>query len=79
LTVPAPQTATAQGVGTLGASVADDTTDIQLTDKRQVKIQPIAKLKELQADTQANAFATHLILPNRTNASWTYSYIRQTP
>jgi len=25
-----------------------------------------AKLKELQADTQANAFAAHLILPNRT-------------
>jgi Zn-dependent peptidase ImmA (M78 family) len=24
------------------------------------------KLKELQADTQANAFAAHLILPNRT-------------
>jgi hypothetical protein len=27
---------------------------------------PFAKLKELQADTQANAFAAHLILPNRT-------------
>jgi len=27
----------------------------------------IRKLKELQADTQANAFAAHLILPNRTH------------
>ena len=29
---------------------------------------PFAKLKELQADTQANAFAAHLILPNRTKS-----------
>jgi Zn-dependent peptidase ImmA (M78 family) len=27
---------------------------------------PFAKLKEMQADTRANAFAAHLILPNRT-------------
>ncbi|NOT37342.1 MAG: hypothetical protein HOP11_08195 [Saprospiraceae bacterium] len=60
---------------TLGASVADDTTDIELTDKRQVKIHPFANLKELHADTQANAFAAHLILPNHTNASWTNSNI----
>jgi CubicO group peptidase (beta-lactamase class C family) len=32
------------------------------------KCQPFAKLKELQADTQANAFAAHLILPNRTQS-----------
>jgi Zn-dependent peptidase ImmA (M78 family) len=30
--------------------------------------QPFAKLKEVQADTQANAFAANLILPNRTQA-----------
>jgi Zn-dependent peptidase ImmA (M78 family) len=52
----------------LGASVADDTTDIKQTVKRQTKCQPFAKLKELQADTQANAFAAHLILPNRTQS-----------
>ena len=28
----------------------------------------LRKLKELQADTQANAFAAHLILPNRTQS-----------
>jgi Zn-dependent peptidase ImmA (M78 family) len=38
------------------------------TIKRQTKCQPFAKLKELQADTQANAFAAHLILPNRTQS-----------
>ncbi|MBS0647324.1 MAG: hypothetical protein JSR97_12160 [Verrucomicrobia bacterium] len=38
------------------------------TVKRQTKCQPFAKLKELQADTQANAFAAHLILPNRTQS-----------
>jgi len=32
------------------------------------KCQPFAKLKELQADTQAKAFAAHLILPNRTQS-----------
>jgi len=36
--------------------------------KRQTKCQRFAKLKELQADTQANAFAAHLILPNRTQS-----------
>lgn len=36
-------------------------------DKRE-KSQPLAKLKELQADKQTNAFAAHLILPNRTQA-----------
>jgi hypothetical protein len=36
--------------------------------KRQTKCQPFAKLKELQANTQANAFAAHLILPNRTQS-----------
>jgi Zn-dependent peptidase ImmA (M78 family) len=30
------------------------------------KCQSFVKLKELQANTQANAFAAHLILPNRT-------------
>ena len=53
---------------TLGASVADDTTDIKLTLKRTTKCQRFAKLKELQADTRANAFAAHLILPNRTQS-----------
>ena len=53
---------------TLGASVTDDTTDIKQTLKRQTKCQRLAKLKELQAATQANAFAAHLILPNRTKA-----------
>lgn len=32
------------------------------------KCQRFVKLKELQADTQANAFAAHLILPNRTQS-----------
>jgi len=32
------------------------------------KCQPFAKLKELKADTQANAFAAHLILPNSTQS-----------
>jgi hypothetical protein len=51
---------------TLGASVTDDTTDIKQTLKRQTKCQRLAKLKELQTCTRANAFAAHLILPNRT-------------
>jgi len=33
---------------------------------------PFAKLKELQADTLANAFAAHLILPNRTKPATTF-------
>lgn len=36
------------------------------------KSQRFAKLKELQADTQANAFAAHLILPNRTTTLQTF-------
>jgi Zn-dependent peptidase ImmA (M78 family) len=32
------------------------------------KCQRLANLKELQADTRANAFAAHLILPNRTQS-----------
>jgi hypothetical protein len=52
----------------LGASVKDDKTDIKVTVNRQTKCQRFAKLKELQADTQANAFAAHLILPNRTQS-----------
>ena len=32
------------------------------------KCQRFAKLKELQADTQAKAFAAHLILPKRTQS-----------
>jgi len=33
---------------------------------------PFAKLKELQAATQANAFAAHLILLNRTTPPTTF-------
>jgi Zn-dependent peptidase ImmA (M78 family) len=33
--------------------------------KKRLDSQPFAKLKELQADTRANAFAAHLILPQR--------------
>lgn len=32
------------------------------------KCQRFAKLKKLQADTRANAFAAHLSLPNRTQS-----------
>ena len=39
----------------------------------QTKCQRFAKLKELQADTQANPFAAHLILPNRTTATRQHS------
>jgi hypothetical protein len=53
---------------TLALTLKDDTTDDKRTVKRQTKCQPFAKLKVLQADTQANAFAAHLILPNRTQA-----------
>ena len=60
-----PATAYAQ---TLAASVADDTTDNKRTEKQWTKCQRFVKLKELQADTQANAFAAHLILPNRTQS-----------
>jgi hypothetical protein len=55
-------------INELAATLKDDTTDIKRTLKRQTKCQPFAKLKELQADTQANAFAAHLILPNRTQS-----------
>jgi Zn-dependent peptidase ImmA (M78 family) len=36
--------------------------------KQWTKCQRFVKLKELQADSQANAFAAHLILPNRTKS-----------
>jgi Zn-dependent peptidase ImmA (M78 family) len=36
--------------------------------KTDKNCQRFAKLKELQADTRANAFAAHLILPKRTKA-----------
>ena len=55
------------GINKLQASLKDDTTNIKRTVNRQTKCQPFAKLKELQADTQANAFAAHLILPKRTH------------
>ena len=55
----------------LGANVGDDTTVIKQTVKRQTKCQPFAKLKELQADTQDNAYAAHLILPNCTQSPLT--------
>jgi len=42
----------------------DDTTDNKRTEKRQKKCQSVVKSKELQANTQTNAFAPHLILPN---------------
>ena len=41
-------------VSFLGASVADDKTDIKLTLKRQTKYQSFSKLKELQTYTQAD-------------------------
>jgi hypothetical protein len=53
---------------TLAASVADDTTYNKRTEKQWTKCQRFVKLKELQADTQANAFAAHLILPKRTQS-----------
>jgi hypothetical protein len=52
----------------LGASVKDGKTDFKRTEKRKTKCQRFVKLKELQADTQANAFAAHLILPKRTKS-----------
>jgi Zn-dependent peptidase ImmA (M78 family) len=52
----------------LAASVADDTNDNKRTGKQWTKCQRFVKLKELQAETQANAFAAHLILPNRTQS-----------
>jgi|GEM_PF-6382394 len=52
----------------LAASVADDTTDNKRTEKQWTKCQRFVKLKELQAYTRANAFAAHLILPNRTQS-----------
>ena len=39
---------------TLGASVKDDKTDNKRTEKQWTKCQRFAKLKELQADTQAD-------------------------
>jgi len=52
-------------VGTLQASLKDDTTDNKRTVKRQTKCQRFAKLKEQQSNTQANALAAHLILPGQ--------------
>ena len=52
----------------LGASVSNDKTNNKLTVKHRQKCQRFVKLKELQADTQPNAFAAHLILPNRTQS-----------
>ena len=46
-------------------------TTVQQTNDRNMterEANASAKLKELQADTQANAFAAHLILPNRTQS-----------
>ena len=60
----APKPARTQSPKTLALTLKDDTTD----NKRTEKCQRFAKLKELQADTQANPFAAHLILPNRTQA-----------
>jgi hypothetical protein len=53
---------------TLQASLKDDTTDNKPTEKQWTKCQCFVKLKELQADPQAKAFAAHLILPNRTQS-----------
>jgi hypothetical protein len=50
LTVPAPQAATAQGVGTLALTLKTDTTD----NKRTEKCQRFAKLKELFSLPQSN-------------------------
>jgi hypothetical protein len=52
----------------LAASLADDTIDNKRTEKQWTKCQRFVKLKELQADTQTNAFAAHLILPKRTKS-----------
>ena len=47
-----------------------DTANIEIECyKWTTKFQRFVKLKELQADTQANAFAAHLILPNHTQSS----------
>lgn len=62
----------------LAATLKDDTTDIKRTVKRQAKCQRLTKLKELQADTQANSFAAHLILPNRTQSPPTTQTNQQT-
>ena len=64
----ATKSATSQICKPLAASVADDTTDNKQTEKQWTKSQRFVKLKELQADTKANAFAAHLILPNRTQS-----------
>ena len=53
----------------LALTLKDDTTDNKRAEKWKKKCQPFAKLKELQADTRANAFAAHLILPNRSQAN----------
>ena len=67
-----------QKIGTMRYKVAhitklcltlkDDTTERKPAVNRQTKPQRFIKLKELQADKLANAFAAHLILPNRTQS-----------
>jgi Zn-dependent peptidase ImmA (M78 family) len=52
----------------LQASLKKPTTRQQTDRNGGRKCQRFAKLKELQSHTQANAFAAHLILPNRTQA-----------
>ena len=68
MTVTGSEPSTMQSSNTLPVMLKDDTPDRIRTVKRQTKCQPFAKLKELQADTRANAFAAHLILPNRTQS-----------
>lgn len=53
---------------TLCLTLKDHTTDNKQTEKLTNKATASQKLKELQADTQANAFAANLILPQRTQA-----------
>ncbi len=55
------------GIYMLAASLKDDSATMN-RQKKRLDSQPFAKLKELQANTQANAFAAHLILPNRTQS-----------
>ncbi|MBV6462525.1 MAG: hypothetical protein HJHJAOHD_02699 [Flavobacteriales bacterium] len=64
----APKTAPAHTSKPLWATLFDDSATFKQTVKGQTKCQRFVKLKELQADTQANAIAAHLILPNRTQS-----------
>jgi hypothetical protein len=56
------------GINELGASVGGPKVKTETDRNGGRKCQRFAKLKELQAETQANAFAAHLILPNRTQS-----------